>query len=208
MKATGPAAPPWRQILKAMLWSIITVTVMVLFLRNRGLPVEVVVILPLTAGVAVHIGFWIAYNRRRPRAMFAVGAYRINDLVPSTGLHEFSEAEYQCFGRQFKHEQNFNAPSTEFLGYSWKLQLGTVSGRIYKIAPYLLVPTKREGSIAAMVALQYCTEQLGKPSSRETGFFVWKTIDGNVILKTSETSEGFSVGLFLTSSAAQHFEHI
>jgi hypothetical protein len=208
MKASGQEAIPWRQILKAILLAVITGTVMVLLLRNRGLPVEVVVIMPWIAGASVYITFWISYKRKRPRAMFAVGAYRINDIVPSIELREFSETEYKILGRQFKDEKNFNAPDVEFLGYSWNLQLGTVSGRIYKIAPYLLVTAKRDANIAAMVALQYCTEQLGKPLSQESGLFVWDTTDGNVILQTGEAAEGFSIGLFLTSNAVQRFERI
>jgi hypothetical protein len=56
---------PWRQIFTAMLASILTGTILVLLLRNRGLPTEVVVLIPWTASIGVYIGLWIAYNRRR-----------------------------------------------------------------------------------------------------------------------------------------------
>lgn len=148
------------------------------------------------------------FKSKPSRPAFAIGTYSLNQTVPSAGLREFSEAEYTTMGRQFKGEQNFNAPTVQFLGYSWKLQLGTVASRVYKIASYLSFPSKQAANPAAMAALQYCTEQLGKPTSQETGLFIWDTTDGNVILSTADTAEGLNINLFLTSNAVKHFERL
>jgi hypothetical protein len=48
--------------------------------------------------------------------------------------------------------------------------------------------------------------QLGKPAKKETGFFVWDTIDGNIIFQTGETVEGALVALSLTSNSVKKFE--
>jgi len=195
------------QVLKAIFWAVLTATVLCLVLRNRGFPDEVVVFVPLAVGLAVYIWFWVANRGKRPA--FAVGGYKLDDAVPSVELREFSESEYQLFGREFKHEKNFHAPRVDFLGYSWNLLLGTVSGRIYKIHPYMLFSTKGYAGIAATATFQYCTEQLGRPSSHTSGeSWWWWTKDGNVILQGGETAEGFSVGLFLTSDAVNRFERL
>jgi hypothetical protein len=152
---------------------------------------------------------WRVFKKTtRSQAAFAIGVYKLNDPVPNTDLREFSDSEYQIMGRHFKTERNFNTPRVDFLGYSWNLQLGTVADKIYKIAPYLLFPTKREADAAAMAVLRYCTEQLGEPSSRKTGLLIWDVVDGNVVLQTEETAEGLTIGLFLTSSAVKGFERI
>jgi hypothetical protein len=46
-----------------------------------------------------------------------------------TGLTEFSQSEYEIIGRQFKNGRNLQTPTVDFLGYSWNLDLGTVSSK-------------------------------------------------------------------------------
>ena len=140
-------------------------------------------------------------------AAFSFGKYRLYAPIEGlTGLVEFSPAEYATMGRQFEGEKNYNASPVTFLGRSWKLMLGTVHGKIYKIAPYLTLKTKQEANPVAMEILRYCTEKLGKPASQETGLFTWDTTDGNVILQTAETAEGLAINLFLTSRAVRGFK--
>lgn len=86
--------------------------------------------------------------------------------------------------------------------------LGTVGGNIFKIAPYMELQTKQEANPVAVAVLQYCTIQLGEPSSRKTGLFIWDTLDGNVILQTGETAEGLALNLFITSSKVSQFERL
>jgi hypothetical protein len=95
-----------------------------------------------------------------------------------------------------------------FLGNPWNLLLGTVDGNIYKIVPYLEFQTKQEANPVAMAVLQYCTLQLGKPSSQKTGMFIWDTTDGNVILQTGEAAEGLALNLFITSRKVSQFERL
>lgn len=140
------------------------------------------------------------------RGSFGIGAYRLDDSVEGfSDLMEFSPAEYAAMGRQFEGEKNYNAPPTLFLGRSWNVSLQSVNGRICKIAPYLVLPSKDQANPIAMDALRYCNEQLGQPVERKTGLFMWDATNGNVILQTGETSDGLVVGLFLTSRSIRNF---
>ena len=86
-----------------------------------------------------------------PRASFPIGQYKLDTRVETvTGLTEFSAAEYAVMGRQFEGEKNYNAAPVTFLGRQWKLQLGTVNGRIYKIAPFLQLKDKKDANVVAM----------------------------------------------------------
>lgn len=140
------------------------------------------------------------------QSIFAIGKYKLDAPIEGlTGLVEFSPAEYAAMGRQFEGEKSYNAPPVTFLGRSWQLMLGSVNGRIYKIAVYLTPKTKQEANPAAMETLRYCTEKLGRPASQETGLFTWDTSDGNVVLQTAVTAEGLAINLFLTSRAVRSF---
>lgn len=139
---------------------------------------------------------------------FAVGGYKLGDPTDATGLAEFSEMEYSIFERKFRHEQNFHAAPVQFLGYSWNLILGSVAGQIYKIAPYLEVENKLDANSVALAALNYCTLMLGKPSTKQTGLFIWDTTDGNVILQTAKVGNSFGINLFITSRRVREFEQI
>jgi hypothetical protein len=148
------------------------------------------------------------FKSKPSRPAFAVGKYKIGDPIDIISLIEFSEVEYKVFERRFKHERNFHAGRVEFLGYSWDLMLGTVAGKIFKIALCGAFDSKGEANPVAIASLRYCTELYGKPSSEETGLFFWKTTDGNVILQTAGTDEGFGINLFIKSSAVREFEQM
>jgi hypothetical protein len=57
-----------------------------------------------------------------------------------------------------------------------------------------------------MEALQYCNERLGSLSEQTSGFFVWDTNDGNVVLQTTESPDAFLVAMFLTSASIRQLE--
>jgi hypothetical protein len=140
---------------------------------------------------------------------FAVGMYRLDiPIRDHEGLVEFSPQEYETMGRQFDGEKNYNAPDVLFLGRSWNLMLQTVNGKISKIAPYLVLTSKPEANSVALETLQHCTEQLGKPVEQKSGFYIWDTTDGNVVLQTGETEKGPTIGLFVTSRSIRTFKRL
>jgi hypothetical protein len=148
------------------------------------------------------------FRRQTPtHASFSVGPYRLNaPIAELTALVEFSPEEYAIMGRQFKGERSYNARQIMFLDRPWQVMIQTVNGHISKIAPRIELTSKREANPIAMEALQFCPMELGKPNEQKSGFFVWDTIDGNVLLQTAETVEGLLIALFLTSSSVQKFE--
>lgn len=147
------------------------------------------------------------FRAKNRTSSFPVGTYKLDAPIDGvSGLVEFSFDEYRVFGRVFEGEKDFHAPEVSFLDRPWKLMLGTVDGKIFKIAPYLEFVSKQEANPVAMATLQYCTQMLGKPSRPQVGLFCWDTSDGNTILQTAETGEGLSINLFLTSRAVREFK--
>ena len=139
---------------------------------------------------------------------FDFGKFKVDEKVDDFArLVEFSPEKYNIMGRRlFKGEQNYNAPSVNFLGHQWQLMLSTVHGQICKIAVNISLGNKLEANTIAMKALQYCKERLGSPSEQKTGLFIWDTKDGNVVLHTAEGAEGFLIAINLTSRAIRKFE--
>jgi len=145
--------------------------------------------------------------KSRTPTCFPIGQYRLDMPVEGlTGLVEFSPGEYAMMGRQFEGETNYCAPPVTFLGREWKLQLGTVHGRVYKIAPCLDFMTKQQSAPIVREVLAYCAAELGRPSSVKGDSHIWDTSDGNMIVQDAETPAGFLVSVFATSSAVRGFK--
>jgi hypothetical protein len=139
---------------------------------------------------------------------FPVGGYVLNMMLQDTsGLREFSQTEYEVMRRQFVGEKIWHAAEVDFIHRArpWNLWLGTVEDRLYKIAPFFETWEKNEANEAASDALTFCNQHLGEPAEQRTGLFTWDTTDGNVILQTAETREGFAVNLFLTAGTVREF---
>jgi hypothetical protein len=137
---------------------------------------------------------------------FPIGNYKLNAIADVTSLTEFSAFEYTVMGRQFEGETNYNAPPVNFLNREWKLQLGTVNGKIYKIAPFLECENRKEADLATNDTLSYCKQKMGKPSEEKSGLVVWDTADGNVVLQPLDKAGLLGVALFLTSNAVRNFK--
>jgi hypothetical protein len=118
-----------------------------------------------------------------------------------SGLTEFSQAQYTTFGRRFEGEKNFNAPSLEFLKHRWKVAIGTVGDRVYKIA--LSFETDSMDTVMDLSSdiLAYCQLQLGCTSEQQETIFVWDAPDGNVVLQFERVGSTYMIDLFETSSS-------
>ena len=148
-------------------------------------------------------------KKHEPKPSFLVGGYSLNMMLKDgPALMELSAAEYRGMGRQFVGERIFHAPDVEFVGRRWKLDLGTVNDKLYKIAAYLELTNKIQANEAAAGALTFCNDQLGKPAEQRSGLFVWDTTDGNIVLQTAEAADGFAVNLFLTASSVREFQRL
>jgi hypothetical protein len=107
--------------------------------------------------------------------------------------------------KQFEAETSYNAPPVMFLGRLWKMSLSTVNGTIYKTAPCLLLKSEREANDVATMVRQFCLDKLGKPAEQKAGLVIWDATDGNVVLETGATPEGFAINIYETSKAAGTF---
>jgi hypothetical protein len=124
------------------------------------------------------------------------------------GLVELSSQEYGIYKKLFANEKIFKAPSVSFLGFTWDLMVGVVDGRIYKINPGIQTNSKDRANEVAIRTLDYCRSMLGSPKEQKTGFFVWDTRDGNIILQTAETKDGFGIFLFVTSRTVKNYKKL
>jgi hypothetical protein len=175
-------------------------------MRKKGVSAAALMLLLAMPGGAQNMR-WPFQAKAPTHASFPIGKYKLDASVDGVaGLVEFSATEYATMGRQFESERDYNGPPVTFLSRQWKLMLGTVQGKIYKIAPYLELKTKQEANPIAMETLRYCMEHLGEPSSQKTGLFIWDTTDGNVIFQTAEAADGLAISLFITSRATRNFK--
>jgi hypothetical protein len=112
--------------------------------------------------------------------LFDFGKFKLDhEISDFTGLKQFSWIEYLSMKRKFKDEIIYDAPPTNFLDRPWQLILGTVRGRIYKIAALASLSTKQEAESLVMETHQYFKDLLGPPSEQTAKHFIWDTKDGN-----------------------------
>jgi hypothetical protein len=123
-------------------------------------------------------------------------------------LIEFSPAEYAAMGRRFVREKNYNALPVAFLGRPWEVMVQTAHGRIAAIAPYLIIPSRREAETVFTETFRFCDQQLGEPAERQSNFCVWQLAEGTVVLRSEAIAAGLRIGLVLTSNAALHFQRL
>lgn len=137
-------------------------------------------------------------------ASLPIGSYRLDMPVEGlTGLTEFSQAEYAIYGRSFEGEKNYNAPLLDFLKRRWKVALGTVGGKVYKIALYFESESKSTVIDVSTDVMQFCQERLGKPSEQQETVSIWDTPDGNVVLQFGKAMSTFQINLFETSRSVR-----
>ncbi len=116
---------------------------------------------------------WPFRKKKHSHPTFPVGDYRLDSTISGLkGLTEFTSKEYELIPREFATAQNFNAPTVHFLNREWKLCLGVIDGRLYKIAPYIEFKDKTEANAVAMETLAYCMKELGKPAKRQKRFSI------------------------------------
>lgn len=165
-------------------------------------------ILGLVAGVGCSKGGGPAKTEGVDKTqLYAVGPYALDAPIAGLeGLVEWSSAEYSNIGRQFRGEKNYNAPPVAYQGRQWKLIVGTVNGKIYKLVPHEEFTDKSEGTAVADEVVSYYRKALGEPAKPRPGLFIWDNADANVIVQTAEARDGIGVQVFLTSGASRGFE--
>jgi hypothetical protein len=137
---------------------------------------------------------------------FAIGEYRIDTQI--SALHklvELTTEEYKFFTRVFKNEKTYKAPPTIFLGRSWNVMLGTVNGRVWKVATFIELDNVSEANRLSDDVMGYCISHLGKPMEKQPNIITWDTRDGNIILQTATVMGTVAINLYVTSCAVGSF---
>jgi hypothetical protein len=139
-------------------------------------------------------------------ASLPLGEYKLDMSIEGlTGLTEFTEAEYAVYGRQFDGQTNYNAPRIDFVQRGWEVALGTVRGKVYKIALYFQSENKNAVIDVSSDVMQYCQQHLGKPSEQRETLTVWDAPDGNVLLQFGKVGTMYTINMFETSKSVRTF---
>src|SRR5690242_10897567 len=139
-------------------------------------------------------------------ASLPIGQYRLNMPVEDLhGLTEFSDPEYVIYGRTFEGEKNYNAPAIEFVTQHWKVALGAVWGKIYKVGYFFESERRDTARIVSADVMRFCQERLGVPSEDRETMFAWDAPDGNVVLQFGKVGTTYLVNLFETSRSVRTF---
>lgn len=139
-------------------------------------------------------------------ASLPIGKYKLDMSVDGlTGLIEFSEVEYAIYIRRFQEEKNYNAPGVEFLNHSWKVALGTVAGKVYKIALYFESDSKNTVNDVSTDLMKYCQKKFGKPSEQRDTISMWNLFDGNIVVQFGKVESTYMINLFETSRKVRTF---
>jgi hypothetical protein len=144
-----------------------------------------------------------------PSASLSIGGYRFDMPVEGVpGLTEFSQAEYAIYGRRFTGEKNYNAPCIDFLERRWNVALGTVGGKVYKIALFFESESKNTVIEVPTAVVQYCQQRLGRASEQQETIYIWDATDGNVVLQPGKYGSTYQINLFETSRSIRTFTPI
>lgn len=149
-------------------------------------------------------------SRQSLPSAFGIGDYWIDTPVPASHeLVELTAQEYKFFARKFKNEKTYKATPAMFLGRSWKIMLGTVDGRVWKIAAFVELDNMAEAKRLSDDVMKYCISQLGKPTEEQrSGLTIWDTKDGNIVLQTASVMGSAAINLFVTSSSVGSFKQL
>lgn len=149
--------------------------------------------------------------KKRPAVgpCFEIGQYRLDvNIHGMEGLRPLSEVEILALNPavRFKGEQILHAPKAQFIGLDWDTILGTVDGRIYKIAIQWIGPRAEAGKANRQIVIE-CTRRYGNGENMA----IWDTSNGNMVLHTINNANinGESVvNFFATSNNVRTFKRI
>ena len=138
---------------------------------------------------------------------FPIQSYRLGMPIDGVkGMVELSTEEYKIFPKTFQDEKIYKTPNVLFLGFSWDMMIGAVGKKIYKMNPGIVTKNEKLANEVSIKTLEYCKSKLGDPVDEKIGRVIWDTEDGNVILQTGETEEGFAIFLFIASREAKNYK--
>lgn len=145
------------------------------------------------------------------QSCFYIGNYRLGaDITSLAGLIELASEEIIALNRavQFKGERLYHAPPADFLAQSWDIVLGTVHGKIYKIALQLPGLTRSDGGAISRAVLAFVTKQQRRRPRSDGPLSVWDASDGNIVFHDAWLGNSFTLNVFLTSREVRKFQRL
>jgi hypothetical protein len=144
----------------------------------------------------------------------SVGAYRLGqDVKTVRGLVEFTSEEYAAIwsfqgGVGLPGEKVFNAPKVTFNRHLWYLTVGTLNGRIFKLALQYISSNRAEAHSILEETLKFVKSQMGVPTeqAKTPGQYRWDSTDGIVVLAQREEVATWCINLLLTSHPVMEHE--
>lgn len=122
-------------------------------------------------------------------------------------LKEFSAAEYaanRAWGWQplRSDERLYHGKDVNFQGSEWRVMIGAVAEKIYKIRLSNLSEDKPASDRVFAKVLQYLQSQMGKSTEHTTApdVYIWDRVEGNTILEQRAALGYWGINVFLTSS--------
>jgi hypothetical protein len=144
----------------------------------------------------------------RTAVEFPLGNYRLDMLLQEvSGLRELTKQEYAVFGRASLQEVIYHATPVEFVGHSWNMMVGTIEGKIYRLAASLAFSGEEETTRFIENVYEKCEFFLGTPTEEERGCFIWDTETGKVIFQYAVIQETntFAANLFVGDRGNQRY---
>jgi hypothetical protein len=135
-----------------------------------------------------------------------IGDYSLGQQVTGDrNLAEISKVEYLALGRMFLNERIFSAGQVDFLGRRWKLFIGTIAGRVYKLSMQF-VSRQRDVAAAAFAESNiWYSREFGQPSENPDGLLLtWDSPFGNVVLHHGSAVGQHVVSIHATSGEVVH----
>ena len=163
------------------------------------------------------------------KVFMQIGDYSLGQYIgKESHLIEISQLANKAFPKMFQGEKILRAPDVTFLGYSWKMVLGVINHRIYKLSVQFISDNARMADMTYSEAIKFCSKQYGTPSSgkdlpsslrtlyERSGWteseadrvMVWDTSFGNIIVDRRSVFDDHYVNFQAASGSlakASHF---
>jgi hypothetical protein len=113
-----------------------------------------------------------------------IGPYHLNmNTGDASKLVELTPDEKKALNPvvEFKGERIYNAPPANFAGTNWKIVLGAVDNRVYKVSALVVLDNRERRDTMWRNLNDLLRTSLGSPASAEANIVLWDTEDGNVV---------------------------
>lgn len=133
-----------------------------------------------------------------------IDKYVLGEQLPlGAPMRELTPGEYDALPKTFVEEKIFDAGTVIFLGHTCRLTVGSVGGRVWKLAMQFIAQSSRKAVAIASGIAYYCDTNFGESSIQPGGAItIWATDFGNVVLDLRSLANEHFVDVFFTHASA------